>query len=134
MLSNSVQKYDTITLRIGFSFWDCIFVVRVHNVLKQRYGYILFSFVTVTYSLLRHSCTMHLFKVVTFRRQNYIILCYVWIVYGNYVIKWQFFSCVILAYQTFLKLIFRKVTVSIRNLILVFTTNYFSSLLSLTKQ
>ena len=77
---NYVQKYDTVSLCVGSSFW----------------------YVCITYwnyfrlpLPLRHNYVIYLFKVLSFFDDVIITLNYgncwnVWIVYGSYVIKWSY--------------------------------------------
>ena len=61
------------TLKMLFLLWHLFhdlritfLVVRLHNIGKQRYNYVLFLFVIVKYFSLRHNYLIYLFDVITF--------------------------------------------------------------------
>ena len=89
-----VRKYDTVTLRVGSSFLDSFFVVRLHKVLKIIFRLLLWrTFITLELRYL-------FVQKVTFFDDVRITLNYgncwnLWIVYGSYVIKWSHFTCII---------------------------------------
>ena len=94
--SNEVRKYDTITLRVGSSFLDSFFVVRLHNVLK--YVIAMFHFrLSLWHTFIASELRYVSVQMVSFFDNVRITLncgnCWnLWILNGSDVIKWSYFG------------------------------------------